>query len=111
MEQRTYGMAITTIFLLASSTAALKAEWDLPVLPLQEPGKGLTVARLQIDSDPGPLTPLEITNHVIPLTRRNARSRSSGYAQTIREQAMAAQANSRLSVRLLILLCVVLPPH
>lgn len=93
---RTPNMEMTILFLLATAATAMKAPWDLPLLPVE--GKELTISRLQRSQNPQPLTPLEITDHVIPLTRRTARSRSSAYARAIQEQAMAAQGDSRLSV-------------
>lgn len=88
-------MAVAPLMLIVGFTAALKA---VPGLP--QHGADWSVSRLPMSTDPLPMTPLEITDHVVNLKRRQSRSMSSYFVQTLREQARAIQdgGDSRLSV-------------
>jgi hypothetical protein len=82
------------LLLLVTGVAPLKNE----LLP--PPGTKITLSHLPLSGDPGPLTPLEVTEHVVTLRRENSMSLSSVYVQALRRQAIEAQEGSdaRLSV-------------
>lgn len=86
------------LLFLVPAAAALKAAWDLPLLA-PEGKQPLTLSRLQVPANPQPMTDLQITDHVVQLTRRNVRSKSSHWVQAIQEQALEARGESRLGVR------------
>lgn len=86
------------LLFLVPAAAAMKAAWDLPLLA-PEGKQPLTLSRLQMPANPQPMADLKVTEHVVQLTRRNIRSKSSHYIQAIQEQAMAARGESRLAVR------------
>lgn len=92
-------MELLALFLVLGGVQALKAPWELPLSPLKESEPALRIARMQMSDNPAPVSPLQVTDHVVSLTQgnMNAKSRSAIVAQAIREQARAAAG--RLEVR------------